>query len=153
MTNQAPLSIDWPNLIKDLIELVIPRNDDLLSSPAKLGSLLTICVELAEIEPVVREKATILAMQKQEIPGWSLVHRDGHGYVQAERIIELGLSCPLSHLQPLVTELASLLGNISQSRYQLLCASASRVPLSEAVQQSGATVFLRRNPKQNNPER
>jgi hypothetical protein len=148
MTSETML--DWPELIKNLIELVIPRSDDILSSPAKLGSLLRICSDLAELEPIIRERATTLALQKQEIPGWTLVHRDGNCYVQAECLIELGLKCPLFRLQQLITELASQLGNVSQNKYRLLCETAGLTPLPDVAKQTGATVFLRRNP--NNTE-
>jgi hypothetical protein len=152
MTEVPTLQIDWLELIKSLFEVVLPRSDDILSSPAKLGSLLTICSDLAEIEPIVRHRAATLALEKKEILGWTLVHRDGNRYVQAELLIELGLQCPLSNLQQLLTELASQLGNISESKYQLLCQSAGLAPLADAVKQTGATVFLRRNPTTNNLE-
>jgi hypothetical protein len=113
MTNEATLEIAWPELIKRLIELILPRSDNIFSSPAKLGSLLTICREFAEIEPVVRERASTLAMQKHEIPGWTVVHRDGNRYVEKEGIIELILGCPLSRLQELLTTLVLQLGNVS----------------------------------------
>ena len=121
-------------------------NIDILSSPAELGELLTICTQFAEIEPIVRERATTLAMQHKEIPGWTLVHRDGNRYVEAFRLIDLGLHCPLSNLQKLLTTFAGELGNVSEIKYQRLCESAGLAPEAEAVQQSGATVFLRRNP-------
>ena len=150
MTNEATLEMDWPELIKRLIELVLPRSDDILGSPAKLGELLNICTEFAEIEPVIRERASTLAMQKKEIPGWTLVHRDGNRYVEAQRLIELGLHCPLAKLQSLVTNLAMQLGNISEAKYRLLCESAGLQPANGAVKHSGATVFLRRNSTTNN---
>jgi hypothetical protein len=91
MTNNATLSIDWPALIKRLLELIVPRSDDIMDSPAKLGSLLTICTEFAEIEPIVRERAATLALQKHEIPGWILVRRDGNCYVVTEHLLKLAL--------------------------------------------------------------
>jgi hypothetical protein len=145
MTNQATLEMDWPELIKRLIELILPRSDDILNSPAKLGELLTICTELAEIEPVIRERASTLALQKKEIPGWTLVHRDGNRYVEAQRLIELCLRCPFSKLQELVTMLAMQVGNVSETKYQLLCESVGLQPTNDAVKQAGATVFLRRS--------
>jgi hypothetical protein len=153
MTDQATLGIDWPELIKELIELIGPRSDDILSSLAKLSELLSICAEFAEIEPIVRERATTLAMQKKEVPGWTLVHRDGNRYVEAQRIIELGQHCPVSNLQRLLTTLAMQLGNVSETKYQLLCESAGLVPQTETIQQAGATVFLRRNSTTNKTER
>ena len=118
---------------------------DVLDSPAKLGELLTICAQFAEIEPIIRERATTLALQKKEIPGWTLVHRDGNRYVEAFRLIDLGLHCPLSNLQKLLTTFAAELGNVSETKYQRLCESADLAPEADAVKQSGATVFLRRN--------
>jgi hypothetical protein len=152
MNDSTTLSIDWPELIKRLIELVLPRSDDILSSPAKLGNLLNICTKFAEIEPIIRERASALAMQKKEIPGWTLVHRDGNRYVEGQRLIELCLHCPLAKLQSLMAGLAMQLGNVSETNYQLLCESAGLQPANDAVKHSGATVFLRRNPITNNIE-
>lgn len=147
MTEQPKLEIDWLELIKSLVELVLPRSDDLLSSPAKLGSLLIICANFAEIEPIVRERATTLAMQRKEIPGWTLVHHDGNRYVTKESVLELVLGCPVVKLGSLLAAVATQLGNISQAKYELLCEAAGTPPAEQAVQQTGATVFLRRDPK------
>jgi hypothetical protein len=142
-----PLSIDWPKLIKQMLEIIIPSSDDIMDCPSKLGSLLTICAELVEIEPVVRERAATLALQKREIPGWILVHRDGYGYVDTQRIIDLCRQCPVACLEKLLTTLAMQLGNISAHKYQELCESAGLEGSPEAVRHSGATVFLRRHSK------
>jgi hypothetical protein len=145
MTNEPSLDLNWGELFRNLLELLIPRSDDLMSSPAKLGSLLTICTQFAEIEPVIRERATTLALQRKEVPGWSLVHRDGNSYVEAQRVIELCLHCPVSNLPKLLTTLAMQTGHTSERKYTELCESAGLAPASEAIKQSGATVFLRRN--------
>jgi hypothetical protein len=146
MTNQATLEADWPQMIGHLLAVVLPRSDDILSSPAKLGSLLTICTKFAEIEPIVRERATTLALQKHDVPGWSLVRRDGNSYVEAHRVIELCLHCPVSNLPKLLTTLAMQAGHTSQRRYQELCESAGVAPEPDAIKQSSTTVFLRRIP-------
>jgi hypothetical protein len=145
MSDSATLQIDWLQVIGDLLAVVLLRSDDILSSPAKLGSLLSICMQLAQIEPVVRERATTLALQKHDIPGWTIVHRDGSHYVEAHRVIELCLHCPVSNLQKLLTTLAMQTGHTSQRKYTELCESAGLAPAPDAVKQSGATVFLRRN--------
>jgi hypothetical protein len=152
MTNEATLEMDWPELIKRLIELVLPRSDDILSSPVKLGELLNLCAEFAEIEPVIRERASTLAMQKKEIPKWTLVHRDGNRYVEAHHMVELCLHCSLANLQRLMTDLAMQLGNVSDTKYRLLCESAGLQPANDAVKHGGATIFLRRNSTTNNQE-
>ena len=150
MTIEATLKTDWPELIKYLIDLALPRSDDILSCPAKLGFLLTICAELAEIEAVVRERATILAMQKTEIPGWTLVHRDSNRYVGEQDVLEVCLTCRLTNLPDLVTTLVRQLGNVSEAKFKELCESAGLLaPPEGAVKQSGPTVFLRRNPLSN----
>jgi hypothetical protein len=144
ITKSQTIQIDWLLLIKSLLEVMLPRSDDILSTPAKLGALLTICAELAEIEPLLQERAATLALQKHEIPGWTLVHRDGSRYVEAQRIIELCLHCPVSNLEKLLTTLATGQGNTSERRYQELCESADVAPMPDATKQSAATVFLRR---------
>jgi len=143
MSHEATLEVDWPEPIKRLIDFVLPQSDDILRLPAKLGELLNICAEFAEIEPVIRERASTLAMQKKEIPGWTMVHRDGNRYVEAHHIVELFLCCLLANLQRLMTDLAMQLGNVSETRYRLLCQSAGLQPADDAVKHSGATVFLR----------
>jgi hypothetical protein len=145
-SNQITFSLDLPVLIHRLIDLALPRNDDLLESPAKLGEFLSICVELAELEPVIREKATAAAMAKKELLGWTLVHREGNYYVGYEDVVKLALRCPLIHLQNFATALATYLGNISELKYRTLCETAGVEPNQEVIHQTGATVFLRRNP-------
>jgi hypothetical protein len=152
MTTEATLQIDWLELIRNLLELIIPRSDDILSSPVKLGSLLTICMQFAEIEPLIRERATTLALQKHNVPGWTIVHRDGHCYVESADLLKLALGCPVARLEGFLSALVKQLGNISEAKYQALCESAGLVPQPEAIQQTGATVFLRRN-QTNNQER
>ena len=149
MTNEATPEIDWPELIHQLLELVIPRSDDIMESSVKLGSLLTIGMQLAEIEPLVRERAATLALQKHEIPGWTLVHREGNRYVEAQQLIEICLQCPVSNLEKVLRTLVLQQGNVSERRYQELCDSAGVRPLKDSAKQTGATVFLRRNPTNN----
>jgi hypothetical protein len=147
--NQASLSVDWPELVKRLIDLIFPRSDDVLSSPSKLGELLTICHEFAEIEPIIRERAETLALQKKEISGWTLVHRDGNGYVESADVHELLAGCPLSQLPRLMAAIDKLLGNLSAAKWKELCHAIGRLDDDRAIKQSGATVFLRRNPNPN----
>jgi hypothetical protein len=147
--NQTTLEIDWPELVKRLIDLIIPRSDDILTSPAKLGELLAVCVEFAEIEPIIRERATTLALQKKDIPGWTLVHRDGNGYVESADVHELLAACPLSQFPRLIAAIDKLLGNLSAAKWKELCHAIGRLDEDRAIKQSGATVFLRRNPKPN----
>lgn len=137
--------IDWRDLIGRQLDLLVSRSDDILQSPAKLGELLSICTIFAQLEPIVRERATALATQKKEIPGWTLVHRDGNSYVEATHISELGRTCPLENLQSFVNALATTLGHVSQAKYERLCSAARLEPQPGAIKQSGATVFLRRN--------
>jgi hypothetical protein len=145
MTNEPRLDMNWSELIKNLIELLIPQSDDIMESSIKLGSLLTICMQFAEIEPVIRERATTLALQKKDIVGWVLVHRDGNRYVESEYLLKLALGCPVARLEGLLSALVKHLGHISEVKYQTLCQNAGLVPQPEAVRQTGATVFLRRN--------
>jgi hypothetical protein len=144
-TTSATFELDLPELIKRMIDLAMPRADDIMSSPAKLGELLTICAQFAEIEPIVRERAATLALEHHEIPGWTLVHRDGNAYVETEEIARLTAYCPLSYLPSLVSTMVQLLANISEKKYRSLCESAGLEPALEAIKQSGAKVSLRRN--------
>jgi hypothetical protein len=145
MTTAAIPEIDFADLIKRLVDLVTPRSDDIFTSAAKLGELLSICVELAELEPVIRQKATALALAKKDVAGWTVVHRDGNSYVAYEDIVKLALRCPVIYLQNFVTVLATQLGNSSELKYRTLCETARIEPDQEVIKQTGATVFLRRN--------
>lgn len=149
----SSLDIDWRDLIGRQLDLLVSRSDDILSSPTKLGELLSICTIFAELEPIVRERATALATQKKEIPGWTLVHRDGNSYVEAVLISELGRTCPLENLQSFVNALVTTLGHVSQAKYERLCADARLEPQPGAIKQSGATVFLRRYPRGENQQK
>lgn len=151
VTTEGTLKTDWSELIKYLIDLALPRSDDIPSCPAKLGQLLSICAEFTEIQPVIRERATTLALQKTEIPGWVLVHRDSNRYVEERQVLEVCRSCQLTNLPNLVTTLVRQLGNVSETKFNQLCESAGLLaPLEGAVKHSGQTVFLRRNATQQN---
>jgi hypothetical protein len=87
--------IDWPDLVHRFIDLVLPSANDIFSSPAKLGELLSICAALFAIERRARELATAMALtDKTEIPGWTLVRREGGRYVDVSHVRELLLECP-----------------------------------------------------------
>lgn len=145
MTTDAIPEIDFADVIKRLVDLITPRSDDIFTSPIKLGELLSICVELAELEPVIRRKATVLAMAKKELLGWTLVHQEGHRYVAYEDVVKLALRCPAIYLVNFITILATQLGNISELKYRTLCETAAIEANAAVIKQSGATVFLRRN--------
>jgi hypothetical protein len=145
----ATLCIDWPQLIRDLLAVILPRSDDVLSSPVKLGALLTICAELAEIEPVVRERATTLAIRNQEIPGWIPVRQEGNCYVEKERLQEVCRKCPVSNLEQLFARIAAQQGNVSERKYLELCESAGVEPDRGALKQAKGTVSLRRKVEKN----
>jgi hypothetical protein len=145
--NASTLSIDWLQLISELLAVVLPESDDILSSPVKLGSLLRICTEFAEIEPIVREQAITLALQKHDIPGFALVHRDGSRFVEAEHLLKLALGCPVTRLEAFLSALVKQLGSVSAAKYQTLCEATGLTPDTDVIRQAGATVFLRRNSK------
>jgi hypothetical protein len=137
--------VDWQRLMTDLVSLLIPRSDDLSTSPVKLGVLLEICAELSALEPLVRERAISLAMRKIEIPGWTLVHREANAYVESAIVLQLVRACPSQQLPALAAALATQLGNIGETKYQALCQAAKISPQGNAVKRYGTTVFLRKN--------
>ena len=53
----------------------------ILSDPTQLGIFLELAETIAELEPRAREVAIKLALAGQEIPGWSLVRREGNRFV------------------------------------------------------------------------
>ena len=140
--------IDWPDLVHRFIDLVLPTASDILSSPAKLGELLSICAIMAAIEPKAREIATELALtDKREIPGWTLVRREGSRYVDASHVRQLLLKRPAAQLLALLEVVAKALGNVGETKWNALAAAVGRLDTGQAVYQCGTTVFLRINPK------
>ena len=139
--------IDWPDLVHRFIDLVLPTTYDILSSPAKLGELLSICAALAAVEPTAREIATELALADKEIPGWTLVRREGSRYVDTSHVRNLLLDCPAAELPKLLEAVAKALGNVGETKWNALAAAVGRLDTDQAVYQCGTTVFLRANPK------
>ena len=142
-----PTIPDWPDVVHRFIDLVLPTASDILSSPAKLGELLSICAIMAAIEPKAREIATALALGDKEILGWTLVRREGSRYVESYHVRELLLECPAAQLPALLEAVAKALGNIGETKWNALCAAVGRLDTGQAVYQCGTTVFLRANPK------
>ena len=143
----SPPIIDWPELVHRLIDLVLPTAGDVFSSPAKLGELLSICAVLSGIEPRAREIATAMALSdKKEIPGWTLVRREGSRDVEAAHVQKLLLECPAVQLPTLLEAVAKALGNVGETKWNALRAAIGRLDSDQAVYQCGTTVFLRPKP-------
>jgi hypothetical protein len=140
-------AIDWTELVHRFIDLVLPRSDDILSSPSKLGELLSICAVLAAIEPKARELATAHALQEKEILGWTLVRREGNRYVEGPHVRELFLNCPANQLPALLEAIAKTLGSIGETKWRTLCQAVGRLDADDVISQCGTTVFLRSNTK------
>jgi hypothetical protein len=140
-----PPATDWQRVLTALVSLTVPRSDDIANSPAKIGVLLEVIDLFAKLEPVVRERAISLAMQKTKIPGWSAVHKDPNSYVSSTDIADLAMRCPFGKLPAFVSLLVTQLGNVSEARYRALCDAAGIEPVEEKIKQSGVTLFLRRS--------
>lgn len=143
------LDIDWQDIMVRLIEVVLPRCDDIMDSPVKLGALLAICVELKELEEPLRQRAETLALQRGEIPGWTLVRQDSKSYVETDDVIEFLLSCSVLQLPPVLTTLAKQIGHLSGPKFIVLCEAAGLLePPADSIKSTGAKVFLRRNSRE-----
>ncbi len=140
-----PPEYDFFRLIHRLIDLACPSPNDLWSSPEKLGTFSTICTELHELETVARDKAQFLLLNRATIPGWTIVHKDGNHYVPQSYLQRIVFDCPVRQLTPLLEALPKQLGNTSEAKYRALCSAAGLEPDPEAIQQTGATVFLRQH--------
>jgi hypothetical protein len=120
-----------------------------LTSPSRLGSFLSLCKLLTGLEEEARHAAVALALRETVIPGWTLVRKDGHGYVEPGAVLELQ-RCPINSLTALLPAVSSALGSVSEKHYLAFCAAIGADPDPEAVKHRGSTVFLRQN---NNQER
>jgi hypothetical protein len=72
---------------------------------------------------------------------------EGSRYVESSHVRKLLLECPVAQLPALLDAVAMALGNVSENRWQSLCAAIGRLETNEPVYQSGTTVFLRANRK------
>ena len=142
----------WSALLHDVIDLVTPSAADIFTSPAKIGSLLRICAELEALKKEAETAGIALAFKRTDIPGWTLVRRDGSRYIEAETIVSLLGSVPVREFVRVLPEVLSWWGNVSERRYLSLCGIIASKPDRKAIQQSGATVFLRRAPEKD-PEK
>jgi hypothetical protein len=140
-----PPEYDFCQLIHRFIDLVLPSSNDLWKSADKLGAFLTICTELGELEKIARHEAECLLLNRETVRGWTIVHKDGNRYVPTDYLRKLVFKCPASQLAPLLEALVKALGSTSEAKYRALCSAAGLEPDQEAIQQIGATVFLRQH--------
>ena len=124
--------------------------EGILADPIRLGVFFELAQTIIELEPRAREAAIKLALAGQEIPGWSLVRREGNRFVDSTHVRELLLECPAKQLPVLLEGVAKIVGNISETRWQTLCNTIGRLDAEEAVSHCGATAFLRRSQGNNN---
>jgi hypothetical protein len=123
----------------------------MLSDPEQLGAFLELAETIKELEPRAREAAITLGIQGTEIPGWSVVRREGNRFVDGMHVRELLQECSVKHLPALSEAVARILGNVSENRWQKLCEAAGRLDADQAVSQAGATAFLRRRSPEGKP--
>jgi hypothetical protein len=116
----------------------------ILSDSTQLGIFLELAETIAELEPQAREAAIKLALAGQEIPGWSLVRREGNRFVDSVYVEELLLECSAKQLPALLKVVAKIVGNVSEARWESLCNTVGRLDADEAVSHCGATAFLRK---------
>lgn len=147
-----PDPLFWSQLLHDVVDLVTPTANDIFTSPAKLGSLLRIVRALEPIGQQAEHAAIDLAFHKHEIPGFSLVRRDGSKYVEPNTIITLLESLTMREFFEVLPAVLSWCGSVSERRYLTLCELTHRTASSAAICRSGATVFLRLNPTETKKE-
>ena len=115
-----------------------------LSDPIQVGALLDLGAILKDLEPRLQETAITMGLQGISIPGWNVVRREGNRYVESVHVHDLLLGCPAQRLQGLLEAVSKALGNVSESRWQILCEAAGKEGEGAAVSQAGAKAFLRR---------
>ena len=89
--------------------------EGILADPIRLGIFLELAQTIIELEPRAREAAITLALRGKEIPGWSLVRREGNRFVESAHVHELLLQCSTSRLPALLEIVAKTLGNVSET--------------------------------------
>jgi hypothetical protein len=119
----------------------------ILKNPRLLGAFLALANLISELEPQARTAAINFALSGVEIPGFTLVRHETPGYVETETLAELFASCPLSRTPALLDAIAKLLGHISGTKYEPLCAAAGVKPVPGAIKRAKASPFLRENSK------
>ena len=60
--------------------------EGILADPIQLGIFLELAQTIIELEPRAREAAITLALAGKEIPGWSLVRREGNRFVESTHV-------------------------------------------------------------------
>lgn len=142
-----PDAVFWSELLHKLVELVTPSAADILTSPAKIGLLLSICDDLEGLQKDVASAGIALAFKRQQIPGWTLVRREGSKYVEAGTIVSLLESLPVRDFVRVLPEVLNWSGSVSERRYLSLCELLGHEPELTVIRSSGATVFLRQKPQ------
>jgi hypothetical protein len=99
---------DLPGLF---VECLLFDYKSLLTNPDRLGPFLSLCKLMAELEEEARHAAIALAMREVPIPGWTLVRKNGHAYVEAGSFLELLQHCPVNSLPALLSAVSNALGN------------------------------------------
>jgi hypothetical protein len=122
----------------------------MLSNPEQLGAFLELAETIKELEPRAREAAITLGLQGTEIPGWSVVRKEGNRFVDSVHVQELLSECPVNQLPALLTVVAKTLGNLGEKRWAMLCEAAGYKEGERALSQAGATAFLRRRSSEGN---
>jgi hypothetical protein len=122
----------------------------ILTDPARLGAFLTLVETIAELEPRAREAAISLAMAGKEIPGWSLVRKEGNKFVESHLVLRLLEECPTSRLSAVLEAVTKVIGNVGEKKWQQLCEAAGRQDGERDFNQAGAKAFLRRRPSEGN---
>ena len=129
----------------------------ILAEPDRLGAFLDLCELIEELAPRAKDAAEKLGLTGVEVPGWEVVRREGHRFVENVHVRELLLECSVHQLPALLEAVSKVLGSISESRWQTLCDAVGRLDADKAVSQCGAKVFLRkkgsRNGEINNKEK
>ena len=95
--------------------------EGILADPIRLGIFLELAQTIIELEPRAREAAITLALRGKEIPGWSLVRREGNQFVESAHVHQLLRQCPTSRLPALLEIVAKILGNAGENRWQMRC--------------------------------
>jgi hypothetical protein len=85
-----------------------------LSDPIQVGALLDLGAILKDLEPRLQETAITMGLQGVEIPGWSVVSKEGSRYVEVSYVRDLLLECPAQRLQGLLEAVSKALGNVER---------------------------------------
>jgi len=117
----------------------------ILADANKLGTFLEGCKAIEEYHKRAKESAIKILLHGGHVPGWKMISRKGSDYVEADSLIELGLTDSRICYPAIIKKF----GNMGGEKYRELCALFGVEPKAEHIKQSGGSVYLKQTKQAN----